>query len=81
MRDSQSMLHLSKEAAILLMLNAAGSVESTSGKPKFALRSTIKKCFPRIAESIKPSGEYTGSIPIIQGDRAGPHQDGDFVSF
>jgi hypothetical protein len=38
-----SLFYTKKEAAILLMLNATGSVEGTSDKPKFALRSIVEK--------------------------------------
>jgi hypothetical protein len=63
-------------------VNVTGSAEGISDKPKFALRSLFEKTvFPRIAELIQPGGAYAGYIPNIQGDNAGPHQDGDFVSF
>jgi hypothetical protein len=63
-------------------VNVTVSVEGTSNKPKFTLISLLEKTvFPRISELVKPGGEYAGYVPIIQGDDAGPHQDGDFVSF
>jgi hypothetical protein len=63
-------------------LNVTGSVEGTSDKPKFALRSLFEKTvFPRISELVKSGGEYAGYVPVIQGDNAGPHQNGDFVWF
>ena len=63
-------------------VNVTGSVEGTSDKPKFALRSLFEKTvFPRISELVKPGREYAGYVPIIQVDNAGPHQDGDFFSF
>jgi hypothetical protein len=63
-------------------LNVTGSVEGTSDKPKFALRSLFEKTvFPRISDLVKSGGEYAGYVPVIQGDNTGPHQDGDFVRF
>jgi hypothetical protein len=67
------LFYAEKETAISTV-NVTGSVEGTSGKPKFALRSLFEKTvFPRISELVKPDEEYAGYVPIIQGDNAGPH--------
>jgi hypothetical protein len=44
-------------------------------------KSFEKTLLPRIVELVKPGGEYAGYILIIQGNNAGPHLDGGFVSF
>jgi hypothetical protein len=57
--DMMGLFYTKKENAILL-INATDSVEGTSDKPKFALRSIFqKKVFPRIAELAKPLEENT----------------------
>jgi hypothetical protein len=48
-------------------VNVTGSVEGTSNKPKFALRSLFEKTvFPRISELVKPGGEYAGYFRLFK---------------
>lgn len=37
--------------------------------------------FPEIAKLVGPDGRYAGYLPVIQGDNAGPHQDGEFCEY
>lgn len=62
--------------------NVTGSDEGTSKNPKFSLLSVFRDVvLPKVKAITMAGGEYEGYIPIIQGDNAGPHQDGEYIEY
>jgi hypothetical protein len=48
-------------------VNVTGSVEGTSDKPKFALRSIFeKRAFPRISELVKPGENMQATFRLFK---------------
>jgi hypothetical protein len=61
----------------LIDCNVTGSDTGTSDKPKFALLHLFRdRIFTQIQKLSGPGGRYEGYVPIIQGDNAGPQEDG-----
>jgi hypothetical protein len=59
-----------------------GSFHGTPKDPKFALKNMFELyVFPESARLVGPGQEHEGSIPIIQGDNAGPHGKAKFNRF
>ena len=64
----------------LVETTVTGSSCGTSSDPKFSLLTCFKtSIFPKIERITGPGGAYEGYLPVIQGDNAGPHQDGEFM--
>jgi hypothetical protein len=56
-----------------------GSDAGTCRSPKYPLLPLfLDTVFPKVEALVGVGGHYAGYIPIIQGDNAGPHQEGDF---
>jgi hypothetical protein len=71
-----------KGDAYLVDCCVTGSKVGTADDPKFPLLNLFRECiFPMIEMEVGPGGRYEGFIPIIQGDNAGPHEDGTYKSF
>ena len=86
-RDDEGNLHYDgpirreKGDAYLIDCTVTGSDHGTSDKPKFALLELFRDhVFPEIMELVRPGGKYDGYTVVIQGDNAGPHQDGTFFN-
>ena len=66
----------------LVETTVTGSSCGTSSDPKFSLLACFKtSIFPKIERITGPGGAYEGYLPVIQGDNAGPHQDGEFMQW
>ena len=63
--------------------NVTGSNHGTSNAPKFSLKDLFESTvYPYIKDELVAEGKpFEGYTPIIQGDRAGPHNDDAFVRF
>jgi hypothetical protein len=71
-----------KGDAYLVDCCVTGSKVGTADDPKYPLQNLFRECiFPMIELEVGPGGRYEGYIPIIQGDNAGPHEDGTYKKF
>ncbi len=58
-----------------------GSNVGTSSAPKFSLKRCFARCFEQVEQIVAPSGLLPGYKPVWQGDRAGPHEEGQFTKW
>jgi hypothetical protein len=59
-----------------------GSDVGTAENPKFPLLNLFHDfIFPQVEELVRPGGRFAGYTPIIQGNNAGPHNDGEYLRF
>lgn len=58
-----------------------GSNVGTSSAPKFSLKRCFARCFEQVDQIVAPSGILPGYKPVWQGDRAGPHEEGQFTKW
>jgi hypothetical protein len=57
-----------------------GTDTGTSDKPKFALFSLFRDIIvPKVQALVAPGGQFAGYQVVLQGDQAGPHEEGAFV--
>ena len=59
-----------------------GSNDGTLSEPKCSLKKILKESiFPQTKKLVQKGGEFEYAQVIFQGDRAGPHEDGEFRKF
>jgi hypothetical protein len=69
---------LSINVTLLLQSNSE-EIERISFVQQYSLLPLfLDTVFPKVEALVGVGGRYAGYVPIIQGDNAGPHQEGDF---